>query len=235
MKHITLFIFCFVLFISNSIAASFDCHKATSNVEKMICSDVTLAAYDLLLARQYNKTRSVLLDYPKKNLKHKQRLWLKKRDKLCRTIETCILAYEQRISLLKTIYRESGLHLYQSNIPLQQTRLTHIDLDTYIAHMVWVNDVTHHLDLIKKEGHQFLQSIDLIGDSDNLEYGYKPSLEGKFLSMRDYNKDGHKDLLFETASGSGGQSYEIWLYNDQKKIFEHYGHEQQGHFYPREQ
>ncbi len=74
--------------------ASFDCAKASTNVEKTICGSVPLAAYDqsvsntYKLAVEYYKTRKntiAQLD----ELKKSQKLWLTQRN-TCNTDETCL-------------------------------------------------------------------------------------------------------------------------------------------------
>jgi len=55
-------------------AASFDCSKASSKVEKMICTDEALSAADEKLAEAYKTARTSSSD--KQALKEQQRNWI---------------------------------------------------------------------------------------------------------------------------------------------------------------
>lgn len=92
----TLFIYVSGLLFSNTIsAASFDCTKATSQVEKLICSDRELSELDSNLGGLY---RSKTSSRPSAGADQKQ--WLRQRD-LCKTADCVRNAYLKRISDLK--------------------------------------------------------------------------------------------------------------------------------------
>ena len=55
---------------------SFDCAKATTKVEKTICSDDELAELDLELSKVYSEKRSLA------NVKSSQKKWIKNRNKI---------------------------------------------------------------------------------------------------------------------------------------------------------
>ncbi len=78
-KNKFILIFCFysigVFFSSNVLAASFDCVKATSKTEKLICSDIELSQLDENLAAAYKQARENSQD--KEALKTEQLSWLK--------------------------------------------------------------------------------------------------------------------------------------------------------------
>lgn len=83
------------LFLLSTVdAASFDCSQATSNSEKMICSDRFLSSLDESLSKTYN---TLLSEYPE--LKQSQRLWLKHRN-ICQSRDCLITAHRTRISEL---------------------------------------------------------------------------------------------------------------------------------------
>ena len=64
----------FLFFLSKAEAASFDCSKAKSSVEKAICSDIELSNLDESLAKVY---KVALKDHPVQNfVRAKQRDWL---------------------------------------------------------------------------------------------------------------------------------------------------------------
>jgi hypothetical protein len=73
-------------------APSFDCAKATTDVERMICSNELLAAADRAVAKLY----AAVPRSERKNLFGKQKDWLEDRDACVE--ETCILkSYESRL------------------------------------------------------------------------------------------------------------------------------------------
>ena len=87
-----------VLLLSPSVfAASFDCNKASTFVEKAICADSEISSLDESLSSSY---RSALADSSKANaIKLGQHDWIKKRN-LCKD-EVCLKnSYIQRIKAL---------------------------------------------------------------------------------------------------------------------------------------
>jgi uncharacterized protein len=94
----------FVLIIATSIhAASFDCEKATSEVEKLICGNEELSRLDESLNKAYlralERTRNI------RQAINDQRQWLKNERNACRNSECLKRAYETRI-------KELGLSSY---------------------------------------------------------------------------------------------------------------------------
>lgn len=80
-------------------AASFDCAKARSYVEKTICKDEELSRLDDALAERYNAALSNSTDPERKKLRVEQLRWLKRRDSC--SIRRCIQDYyEIRLSEL---------------------------------------------------------------------------------------------------------------------------------------
>jgi uncharacterized protein YecT (DUF1311 family) len=79
---------------SKSIAASFDCSKAATKVEKMICGDAHLSRLDDDLGRNYS---NAMKKFPNTDqLKQEQRAWLKEREK-CKNVECLDSEYRERI------------------------------------------------------------------------------------------------------------------------------------------
>ena len=62
---------------------SFDCAKARTQTENLICSETTLAEMDGALGRVYVSLRSTLSSSQADALLDEQRRWLKSRDKAC--------------------------------------------------------------------------------------------------------------------------------------------------------
>ena len=77
MKKVIMLI-CVLLLGTQTYAASFDCKKANTKIEKMICSDAKLSELDVELAKLYAETRAELKNHSKelKKLIKDQREWL---------------------------------------------------------------------------------------------------------------------------------------------------------------
>lgn len=97
-KRITGALFVLMVFASISYAASFNCKKASTLVEKAICSDPELSELDEQLAKSYKQARNNSAN-PKK-LKQQQRHWLRSERNQCQTIICLQAVYKVRISEL---------------------------------------------------------------------------------------------------------------------------------------
>lgn len=75
-------------------AASFDCAKATTKIDKMICTDAGLSKLDEEMARFYRQTKAELHDAPW--FIEQQRLWLKHRNG-CKDRDCIEASYHQRL------------------------------------------------------------------------------------------------------------------------------------------
>lgn len=84
-------------------AASFDCAKAQTQVEKMICADVELSKLDEALAVAYVKAVKVVDGAV--SIRQEQKQWLKVRNS-CKSADCLFSAYEKRVpSLLNDAQR----------------------------------------------------------------------------------------------------------------------------------
>jgi uncharacterized protein YecT (DUF1311 family) len=91
------------LFISSGFttiaqAASFDCAKASTAVEKLICADEKLSILDDQLTTAYKAATETATD--KATLKTQQKNWLKKKRNICKDAECLTKAYQSRIDAL---------------------------------------------------------------------------------------------------------------------------------------
>lgn len=80
------------------ITASFDCAKANSAQEKMICGDRELARLDVELSAAYRKARDAATDA--KALQSEQLQWLKSTRKACSDTTCLVEAYKSRLAQL---------------------------------------------------------------------------------------------------------------------------------------
>lgn len=90
--------FTFVTFASH--AASFDCNKAASASEKLICGDLRASELDELMGRAYKRALSKALS--PNDVKQSQKNWLKQRDK-CTDVSCIKSEYEQQLNKLREI------------------------------------------------------------------------------------------------------------------------------------
>lgn len=94
MKKIHLFALLLFFFAQLSYAASFDCAKAVSATEKMICNDPAISKLDEQLASSYKLALESAKD--KDALKTQQKNWLKQKRNVCAN-QACIKnVYEAR-------------------------------------------------------------------------------------------------------------------------------------------
>lgn len=112
MKKISITFALLLLSVSQVFAASFDCAKAKTTMEKTVCSDAKLSALDDELAKVYAETRKELRSRPNKlkKLIKDQRDWLKS----LKTTKAEYLGgdYERRIKGLN-----HSLHLARATAP----------------------------------------------------------------------------------------------------------------------
>src|SRR6187401_325360 len=86
-----------LILMSSAQAASFDCAKASTFVEKAICSDQELSGMDDQLARLYKAARAAATNAS--TLEAEQKSWLSSRDRC--TDGACLTkAYADRIAAL---------------------------------------------------------------------------------------------------------------------------------------
>lgn len=83
--------------------ASFDCAKAKTNIEKMICTDPELSALDENLSKIFIK--ALKISKYKNALKTQQILWIKERDKCDEDIDCVINVYRDRLGVFDHSYK----------------------------------------------------------------------------------------------------------------------------------
>lgn len=89
-----------LLLLTTNVAwsASFDCAKAVTNSEKMICENKKLSESDEKMARIYKKMLEISPD--PQELKKQQKLWIKSKRDVCLDTLCMTKAYEKRMSEL---------------------------------------------------------------------------------------------------------------------------------------
>jgi len=109
-----------LIIVSFSISAyaepSFNCAKASTNIEKMICTDKYLGDLDGLLASDYKALFSDQYGFDAagaKSTKAEQKQWMAKRNS-CTNRDCVVDAYKSRIDEICEIPVISGAHQCQS-------------------------------------------------------------------------------------------------------------------------
>ena len=105
MKKLFLFILSVAALLSIVQSASFDCKKASTFIEKAICSDADASDLDEMLAQSYEKALETVSN--PNNLRDKQIIWLKKVRNQCQNIKCLRSALESRIDELELIIHKS--------------------------------------------------------------------------------------------------------------------------------
>jgi uncharacterized protein len=90
-------------------AASFDCQKASTFVEKEICSNALLGKLDEALDENYKSMQAADFGASRKTLKAEQLKWLSTRNK-CATTKCIIDTYRKRVDETCDYGVVSGVH-----------------------------------------------------------------------------------------------------------------------------
>lgn len=97
--------------VLNKYKVSFDCHKAASNVEKLICGTPVLGQLDGLLSETYQERMEMpVFGVDKKKFKADSRMWLKNTRNLCSDADCLEKSYRARIEDLCGMPVISGAH-----------------------------------------------------------------------------------------------------------------------------
>jgi len=195
LTRIFLFIAASVFLPHPSHAASFDCAKVQTSVEKNICADPDLSAADTALMNSYKKALSASSN--SESLKAEQRQWMKTRD-ACADLACLKKAYQERISALDKLASTSATTPAEatSSAPIPEAlakilvgRMLHEKF-----YQDWVDG-----DQLKKE----------LGDNA----GHLSSLFS--AESADLNHDGQAEWLIgqnEEHGFCGSQNCPVWVY-----------------------
>jgi uncharacterized protein len=119
-----LFIFFFLLLNVSLFGASFDCAKAKTNVEKIICSDSELSALDENLSKTFKEAMKNTED--KEQLKKKQFAWMRERNQ-CKAVKCIKEKYQEKL-----VSFENSQYIKQLKID-DNTSLYYVDYHVLIS------------------------------------------------------------------------------------------------------
>lgn len=109
-QSLQLFFFLLALQIPTALAASFDCTKASTQVEKLICTTPILGQLDIALSENYRNIRaSNIGDGARATLQTEQRDWMKQRN-TCSTVACIERIYRSRLDEICSVPVLSGFH-----------------------------------------------------------------------------------------------------------------------------
>ncbi|MBN9243907.1 MAG: DUF1311 domain-containing protein [Mesorhizobium sp.] len=126
---------------AESVSASFDCAKAGTTVEKLICSQAVLRWQDLSLSRAYRAARDAVTGSARDDLVLAQRDWVRERDRRCiadRTFaelaDTATELGKQAYECLNVVYLDRRRALQDLALPpLSASGIREIDLQPIAA------------------------------------------------------------------------------------------------------
>lgn len=110
----------FLLWVASpSMAASFNCAKASTEIEKMICEDQNLSIADEKLAKIYSQLVNSSSKSEAKKLKEEQMNWLTQRNNQlldeCLDAECAVNVYKKRITELESKFPSKSMSLTQKD------------------------------------------------------------------------------------------------------------------------
>lgn len=120
---VTLIGWILLLITTPASSASFNCEKAGKAIEKFICSDSSLSAFDDELGRLYRELRKSLDQTDSANLRTEQRMWLKQRNK-CGDASCLQKAYFTRIKELELALSRGSESNQSANIISASSKAT---------------------------------------------------------------------------------------------------------------
>jgi uncharacterized protein len=80
---------------------SFDCAKASSKIEKLICSDADLADLDMAMGDTYSTRIKTTTESDKKVLRETQEEWIKNVRNACQDVKCATEAYQERLNVIR--------------------------------------------------------------------------------------------------------------------------------------
>lgn len=98
MKRIAWITFSWLALLSTGQAASFDCRKAATDIEKLVCDSPKIRVLDVELYEVYQRAQR--LSASTNQLRSEQRQWIKTSRNSCSTSDCLAVAYEERIKQL---------------------------------------------------------------------------------------------------------------------------------------
>jgi uncharacterized protein len=205
-------------------AASFDCHKAATPIEKTICANAELSKLDSTMAKEYAKALRGDKDRTQ-CLRDGQRDWLSSLSSSCQAEVNCLTTkYQDRINLFSALSASEaeGTNFALDNISKHYRFALHLYQPCDAAHPDDAGECNGpvRLTITSKDDAQFKQVIYL----DNIQVSFnaqnKPLANSNkryeyqgVINVSDFNFDGREDFAVQIGNeGSyGGPNYAVYL------------------------
>lgn len=208
---VTLIVVLLMIYGTVAGAASFDCAKAQTQLEKTICNDNQLNDADTKLGKVYFELMDLLSGVESDRLKQEQRSWLKSRTNYCSSNDARCLytVYEERIKVLQAnlsalIQESQPGKLRIENI----SQKIHESLPLMDFKIYWNDDTDWTNEIVKIEIYNS-QNAQLLQQLTNLEESYCWA-----ISFDDYNFDGFLDFrLSDLGAILGNVHGDVYLFD----------------------
>lgn len=109
----------FLLFAVHASAAGFDCARASSQTEHLVCSNPGLSALDSRMSEAYKSALGSAEDASKPRLLIEQRHWIRYVRDVCATSDCLESAYRRRVELLaknnRVIFNDAACDIPEGN------------------------------------------------------------------------------------------------------------------------
>lgn len=193
-------------------AASFDCAKAATNIEKMICMDAILSKQDEQLAQEYQAVMAKIGD--KESLKKAQHIWLKERRNACKDAMCLMQAYHERIAEL------NSLAMVMPSVATLNTLDAAMPSDAKIIEVAGATGVTNSISVAPAanlkpryeltQGNQFQLCKDFLALINRVEKKPVPNCHFDYPFDEIAKKQGFKDIDWVEVNR---KDYRDWLKN----------------------
>jgi uncharacterized protein len=154
--------------VRRPIGPSFDCVKASTNIEKMICSDTRLSELDMQTASTFKKILSKTKEPSIEAFKKIQNNWLKKKRNVCKDKKCVESAYKARIAELNDEFKPQDdiVEKYKkSQISIDKNSIKKYPFMPYLEYSA-DNELCDKM--LKNHQERFFSAK--IGEKPNLEY-----------------------------------------------------------------
>lgn len=213
-----LFSFVSVIFFScSALSASFNCKKASTDIEKIICNSKELSKADELLAQSFKKARNKVTNAD--NLKKLARANLEYRQNKCGKDESCLKQwYSDSISFYDQIAKGGDIYVY---IPRDwedylenEYKIDRTDEDELISSMFESAPVVNQ----KTPAELFQREFNVAKDEANYKLNYlKIHCDGQINSSRNRISTLY-DSISRTKNAGQAKSYHLSIEAEQRKI-----------------
>lgn len=211
MRYFYLIFAAMLLAANTSCAASFDCAKASSKVEKMICADPELSKRDSELGSSYSTALKTVSN--PFELRLQQREWIKERN-LCDNEDCLKSVYQKRIDEIATIIKKKKVApLFAADQTYALVMSKNDKMCNYMRNLMEAD--LHQFNRVYDDGYRFVSTNDVFSavpwkpTRASLGYsGNKPpytedgQLEG---ALFDLNNDGVLDYVIRDKSMLSGR------------------------------